>query len=62
MHKQLWLGLGEQENSEVLWEGFPEQARRDVTQQVARLMAQQLAARVQAAKAVQEVGDEPRDA
>ncbi len=56
MHKQLRLDLIEQEDIEALWEAFPDQARREVTQQYARLMAQWLAARVQQAK---EVGDEP---
>lgn len=56
MHKQLRLDLIEQEDIEALWEAFPEPARREVTQQYARLMAQRLAARVQQAK---EVGDEP---
>ncbi len=56
MQKQLRLDLIEQEDIEALWEGFPDQARREVTQQYARLMAQWLAARVQQAK---EVGDEP---
>jgi len=56
MQKQLWRDLIEQEDIEALWEGFPDQARREVTQQYARLMAQRLAARVQQAK---EVGDEP---
>ncbi len=56
MQKQLRLALIEQEDIEALWEGFPDQARREVTQQYARLMAQRLAARVQQAK---EVGDEP---
>jgi hypothetical protein len=59
MPKQLWLELIEQENLEALWEGFPEEARSEVTQQYARLMAQILAARVQRGKGAKEVGDEP---
>jgi hypothetical protein len=59
MPKQLWLDLIEQENLEALWEGFPEEARSEVTQQYARLMAQILAARVQRGKSAKEVGDEP---
>ncbi len=59
MQKQLWRDLIEQEDIEALWEGFPDQARRQLTQQYARLMAQRLAARVQQAKAAKEVGDEP---
>jgi hypothetical protein len=61
MPKQLWLELIEQEDIEALWEGFPEEARREVTQQVARLMAQKLAARVQQGKGAKEVGDEPSE-
>jgi len=61
MQKQLWLEFIEQENIEALWEGFPETARTQVTQQVARLMAQRLAARVQQAKGAKEVGDEPSE-
>ena len=59
MPKQLWLDLIEQENLEALWEGFPEEARSEVTQQYARLMAQILAARVRRGKSAKEVGDEP---
>ncbi|MFL7811534.1 MAG: hypothetical protein AB8I80_23040 [Anaerolineae bacterium] len=58
MPKQLWLELIEQENLEALWEGFPEEARSEVTQQYARLMAQILAARVRRGKSAKEVGDE----
>jgi hypothetical protein len=59
MHKQLWLECIEQEDAERLWERFPEQARAELTQQYARLMAQWLVRRVQQAKGMQEVGDEP---
>ena len=62
MHKQLWLGFIEQQGVEALWEGFPEQARREVTELYARLMAQRLAARVQKVKCAKEVCDEPSDA
>ena len=62
MPQQLWLEFIEQENIEALWESIPEQARSQVTQQYARLMAQQLAARVQQGKSTKEVGDEPSDA
>jgi len=61
MPKQLWLEFIEQEGLEALWEGFPETARREVTELYARLMAQRLAARVQQAKGAKEVGDEPSD-
>lgn len=61
MHKQLWLEFIEQESFEALREGFPEQARSEVTQQYARLLAQMLAARVSEARAQMERGDEPID-
>ncbi len=47
MDKQLWLEFIEQESLEALWEGFPEQAREEVTQRYARLMAQMLAGRLE---------------
>jgi len=47
MRKQLWLECIAQEALEKLWEGFPETARKEVTERYARLMAQWLAARVQ---------------
>jgi hypothetical protein len=59
MVKQLWLEFIEQEDIESLWAGFSEAARRELTQQVARLMARQLTARVQQGQGVKEVGDEP---
>ena len=62
MHKQLWLEFIEQEDREALWEGFPEAARTEVTQQYARLMAQILAAHVGQAKGEKEARDEPSDA
>lgn len=58
MPKQLLLELIESEDIEALWEGFPEEARKEVTQQYARLMVQRLAARVQQGKDAKEVGDE----
>ncbi len=61
MHKQLWLELIEQEGLEALWEGFPEQARTEVTQRYARLMAQMLAARVSQATLEKEACDEPSE-
>jgi hypothetical protein len=61
MPKQLWLEFIEQDPVEALWEGFPEKARSEVTQQYARLMAQRLAARVQQGKGAKEVGDEPSE-
>ena len=38
MHK-LWIEFIEQEDWEGLWAGFPEQARSEVTELYARLMA-----------------------
>jgi hypothetical protein len=61
MHKQLWLEFIEQERLEALWEGFPEQARTEVTQRYAQLMGQMLAARVRQARLEKEVCDEPSD-
>ena len=61
MHKQLWLEFIEQESFEAFREGFPEQARSEVTQQYARLLAQMLAARVSEARAQMERGNEPSD-
>lgn len=61
MAKQLWLELIEREDVEALWEAFPQAARRELTQQMARLMARQLAARVQQGKGATEVGDEPSE-
>jgi hypothetical protein len=61
MHKQLWLEFIEQAGVEALWEGFPEKARREVTEHYARLMAQRLAARRGQARTEKEGGDEPSD-
>jgi hypothetical protein len=61
MPEQRWLAFIEEEGLEGLWEGFPEPARREVTQRYARLMAQMLAARVRKATGVQEASDEPND-
>ena len=52
MHKQMWLEFIEQEDWEGLWAVFPEQARSEVTELYARLMAQILAERVISAKEV----------
>ncbi|MCA1674162.1 MAG: hypothetical protein LC799_18870 [Actinobacteria bacterium] len=52
MHKQMWLEFIEREGLEALWVGFPEQARNEVTELYARLMAQMLAERVSSAKEV----------
>jgi len=52
MHKQMWLEFIEREGLEALWAGFPEEARSEVTELYARLMAQILAERVSSAKEV----------
>jgi len=52
MRKQMWLEFIEQEDLEALWAGLPEQARSEVTERYARLMAQILAERVIFAKEV----------
>lgn len=59
MFKQRWLELFEPERLERLWEGFPEQARREVTHQYARLMARTSVRRIRALRKKQEAGDEP---
>ena len=48
MMKQQRLAFLEQECLETLWEQFPEQARDEVTRQVARLMARALVAQIRA--------------
>ena len=57
MRKQMWLEFIEQEGLEGLWAEFPEQARSEVTELYARLMAQILAERV---ISVKEVCDESK--
>ncbi|MCA1851668.1 MAG: hypothetical protein LC647_04550, partial [Beggiatoa sp.] len=52
MGKQMWLEFIEREGLEALWASFPEQARSEVTELYARLMAQMLAERVSSAKEV----------
>jgi hypothetical protein len=64
MVKQRQLAFLETECLEALWEQFPEQARREVTQHYARLMARASVARIRALRANpknREVGDEPSD-
>ena len=39
MHRQKTLPLDGQESLDALWEGFPEESRREVTRLYARLMA-----------------------
>lgn len=64
MMKQQRLAFVEQECLETLWEQFPEHARDEVTQQVARLMARALVARIRALRADNnspEVSDDSSD-
>ena len=48
MMKQQRLAFLEQECLETIWEQFPEQARDELTRQVARLMARALVAQIRA--------------
>jgi hypothetical protein len=63
MMKQQRLAFLEQECLETLWEQFPEQARDEITQQVARLMARALVARIRALRTDNnpEVSDDSSD-
>ena len=58
MVKQTELAFVEREVLEQLWERFPEQARGEVTQQYARLMARASVRRIRALRTNREVGDE----
>ena len=60
MHKQMWLEFIEREGLEALWAGFPEEARSEVTELYARLMAQILAERVRGVYSAKEVCDESK--
>ncbi len=62
--KQRGLAFLEQECLETLWEQIPEPARREVTQQVARLMARTLIEQIRALRSNgnnPEVSDESSD-
>ena len=64
MIKQRRLAFLEQECLEALWERFPEQAREEVTQHYARLLARASVERIRALRkneAIREVGDESND-
>jgi hypothetical protein len=63
MMKQQRLAFLEQECLETLWEQFPEQARDEITRQVARLMARALVAQVRALRTDNnpEVSDDSSD-
>lgn len=58
MVKQRVLEFVEREVLEELWERFPEQARREVTQQYASLMARASVRRIRALRTDREVDDE----
>ncbi len=51
MMKQQRLAFLEQECVQTLWEKFPEQARDELTRQVARLMARALVTQIRALRA-----------
>ena len=63
MMRQQRLAFLEQECLETLWEQFPEQARDEITQQVARLMARALVAQIRALRTDNnpEVSDDSSD-
>ena len=64
MVKQIRLEFLEEEDFgelEELWEMLPEQARREVMQHYARLMARASVQRIRALRTDREVGDEPND-
>jgi hypothetical protein len=63
MMKQQRLAFLEQECLETLWEQFPEPARDEITQQVARLMARALVAQIRALRTDNnpEVSDDSSD-
>ena len=60
MSKQRWLDFVQQEFLEAVWDRFPEEARREVTEHYARLMARMLAERVQTQRHEQEESHESR--
>ena len=64
MMKQQRSAFLEQECLEALWQQFPEQARDELTRQVARLMARALVAQIRALRADHnppEVSDDSTD-
>lgn len=60
MYQQWWLDFVQQELLEALWDRFPEESRREVTDHYARLMARMLAGRVQSQRPEQEQSNEQR--
>ena len=61
MVRQTVLQFLEEEELEALWEALPEQARREVTQHYARLMAGASVRRIRALRTDRETGDESSD-
>ena len=61
MVKQRGLAFLDRESLEELWERLPEQARREVTEHYARLMARASVRRIAALRTNREVGDESSD-
>ena len=59
MFKQRRLAFIEEGQLERLWTEFPEQARSEVTQHYARLMARTAVQRVRQLREKQEAGNEP---
>ena len=59
MFKQSQLAFVEHAQLERLWEKFPEQARREVTQHYARLMARTTVRRIRELQVKQEANNEP---
>ncbi len=59
MFKQRQLAFIEEGQLERLWEAFPEQARSEVTQHYARLMARTAVQRIRQLREKQEADNEP---
>ena len=59
MFKQRRLAFIEEGQLERLWTEFPEQARSEVTQHYARLMARTAVQRIRQLRKKQEAGNEP---
>ncbi len=59
MFKQRQLAFIEGSQLERLWQAFPEQARSEVTQHYARLMARTVVQRIRQLQAKQEADNEP---
>ncbi len=59
MFKQRQLAFIEEGQLERLWKGFPEQARSEVTQHYARLMARSAVQRIRQLREKQEADNDP---